>query len=78
MHTIKPLVLLSLMRSSQGLCAWISNEPATENVPPLSCIALAELPTTLYPQRDALLADWSILCATRELDTVWPAFWRVF
>lgn len=41
-------------------------------------MALAELPAGLYPQRDALLADWRHICAARELDAAWPALWRVF
>lgn len=67
-----PAVLLSLLRNSEGLFAWISDAEQTSRIP------LADLPAALYPQRDALLADWQSVRTTRDLESVWPAFWRLF
>lgn len=67
-----PVVLLSLLRDGEGLFAWISNAEQT------SRISLAELPAALHPQRDALLADWQSVRSARDLESAWPAFWRVF
>lgn len=71
-------VLLSLTRGGAGLQAWVCQEADGDNQSALVCIPLAELPAALFPQRDALLADWQSVCAARALNDVWPAFWRVF
>jgi hypothetical protein len=71
-------VLLSLVRRSEGLFAWINNLPDDNAAESISCVALAALPCALYPARDALLADWESLKNATELDAIWPAFWRVF
>lgn len=71
-------VLLSLVRRSEGLFAWISDPPDGEHDAPARCIALAALPAALYPGRDALLADWDSLQNATAPEPVWPAFWRVF
>lgn len=75
---LPPVALISLLRGSTGLVAWMSNTPDDSGAAALSRIALSELSPQLFPQRDALLADWQSVCAARELDSVWPAFWRVF
>ncbi len=71
-------LLLALMRCADGLFAWVSDASDSAQAPALRRMALAELPAGLYPQRDALLADWRQVCAARELSPAWPALWRVF
>lgn len=66
------------MRGADGLFAWVADAADSAAAPVLRRMALAELPAGLYPQRDALLADWRQVCAARELDAAWPALWRVF
>ncbi|UOD32801.1 hypothetical protein INH39_14715 [Massilia violaceinigra] len=75
-QAIQAPLLLALMRGADGLFAWVAD--ASGGAPALRRMALANLPAGLYPQRDALLADWRQVCAARELDAVWPALWRVF
>jgi hypothetical protein len=70
---MNPVVLLAVVRRSEGLFAWISNDPGPE-----ICVPLAAVPLALYPQRDVLLADWHSLRTARRIETVWPAFWRIF
>jgi hypothetical protein len=73
--------LLSLTRSADGLFAWVAETCATgtgTGTAALRRMALAELPATLYPQRDALQADWQRVRTARELDGAWAALWRVF
>lgn len=72
------MVLICLLRSSEGLVAWISKAAENDGAVTLNCIALSELSPQLFPQRDSLLADWHSVCTARELVNVWPAFWRVF
>lgn len=76
-RTIISVALLGLQRRSDGVFAWISSDADDDGVD-VSCIPLALVPATLLPQRDALLADWNSLRAARQLEAVWPAFWRVF
>lgn len=71
------VLLVSLLRASDGLSACISST-ADDGALPLISIPLAQVPNGLYPQRDALLADWDSLRNARQLKSVWPAFWRVF
>lgn len=74
---MNPAFLLSLLRDSDGLSAYVGTT-ADDGAPLLSYIPLAQLPNGVYSERDALLADWDGLRNARQLDPVWPAFWRVF
>lgn len=71
-------ILLSLIRTSDGINAWISDviEDGQEyNVVPRK---LKDLAHATYPGRAELLADWDALGEAHEAGAVWTALWRVF
>jgi len=70
-------ILLNLTRNREGIIACVS-EWTDQGVPTITTIALDRLPDAVYPQRGVLLDDWRALGCAREIEPVWPAFWRLF
>ncbi|MES3022925.1 MAG: hypothetical protein V4857_15245 [Pseudomonadota bacterium] len=71
-------LLLNLVRSRQRINAWVSNSSSDDMPPLVVSLPLDELTKTIFPRRDALLADWQALGGASDVGDVWPAFWRVF
>lgn len=58
--------------------AWVSIATTDCSPPAVASLPLAELGNAIFPQRAALLDDWSALGCATDVGAVWPAFWRVF
>ena len=70
-------LLIALWREGTGLKATVS-ELTEAGSATFHTLPLDDLPLALLPARNDLLRDWYRLAQARDLQTVWPAFWRVF
>jgi hypothetical protein len=70
-------LLIALWREEAGLKATVS-ELTEAGAATFRTLPLGDLPLALLPARNDLLRDWCRLAQARDLQTVWPAFWRVF
>lgn len=71
-------ILLSLIRHRNGISAWMSLASSDKQIPSVASCTLDALSSAMLPYKNALSEDWHALGNARDIESVWPAFWRIF
>lgn len=71
-------ILLSLIRHRNGISAWVSLASSDKQIPSVASCTLDALSGAMLPYKNALSEDWHALGNARDIESVWPAFWRIF